>query len=96
MSDYNKRLLGISVGAIFYIIFFLLDWSDLFYSYEINFNQNQSFFFDAFDLFVERQEDIFQILWSILSIAWIGAFWVFRDTVGNFVFSIFQWIKGKI
>jgi hypothetical protein len=68
---------------------------ELFYSYEINLLQSQSFLFYVFEA-TSRQEEIFQILWSILSIAWIGAFWVFRDTVGNFVFSIFQWIKGKI
>jgi hypothetical protein len=94
MSDYNKRLLGISVGAIFYIIFFLLDWNDLFS--EINFNQDRSFLFDVFDATSRRDKERMQWVWSILSIAWIGGFWFFRDTVGNFVFSIFQWIKGKI
>jgi hypothetical protein len=53
MSDYNKRLLGISVGAIFYIIFFLLDWDDLFS--EINFNQDRSFLFDVFDTTSRRE-----------------------------------------
>jgi hypothetical protein len=54
MSDYNKRLLGISVGAIFYIIFFLLDWDDLFS--EINFNQDRSFLFDVFDTTISRRK----------------------------------------
>jgi hypothetical protein len=94
MSDYNKRLLGISVGAIFYIIFFLLDWNDLFS--EINFNQDRSFLFDVFDATSRREKERMQWVWSILSIIWIAGFWFFRDTVGNFVFSIFQWIKGKI
>ena len=94
MSDYNKRLLGISVGAIFYIIFFLLDLDDLFS--EINFNQDRSFLFELFDTTNQRKEDKIQMLWTMLSIIWIGGFWFFRDTVGNFVFSIFQWIKGKI
>jgi hypothetical protein len=53
MSDYNKRLLGISVGAIFYIIFFLLDWDDLFS--EINFNQDRSFLFDVFEATSRRR-----------------------------------------
>jgi hypothetical protein len=95
MSDYNKRLLGISVGAIFYVIFFLLDWSDLFSVYEIIFDKDRSFLFDVFDIKSCCDEGM-QWVWSILSIAWIGGFWFFRDTVGNFVFSIFQWIKGKI
>jgi hypothetical protein len=54
MSDYNKRLLGISVGAIFYIIFFLLDWDDLFS--EINFNQDRSFLFDVFEATSRRKK----------------------------------------
>lgn len=96
MSDYNKRLLGISVGAIFYIIFFLLEWWDLTRHFEINLNQDRSFLFELFDTTNQRKEDKIQMLWTMLSIIWIGGFWFFRDVVGNFIFSIFQWIKGKI
>jgi len=95
MSDYNKRLLGISVGAIFYIIFFLLNWSDL-VDFEINFERDRSLLFDAFGDYRLSRDDKIDMLWYTLSIICIGGFWFFRDAVGNYFYSIFQWIKGKI